>query len=230
MRLQETPSALHAPERNVWLTIPNALTVARLVAIVPFAFLAMHGKDRAALMLFVVACLTDTLDGTLARRFGQTSKIGRLLDPLADKLFTGAAFVVLSAFRAGLASIPIWVMAAVLLRDVLILSGSFLVYRASRNSGFQPSVYGKLNTLLEIGIVVCFLAQPDFPFLTAVIPGAYVLLLISLLASTGDYLRTGLRMVREPASTGGHSRTGASDLGPAAARRTLAGENSPPHR
>jgi cardiolipin synthase len=207
MRLQEPPSALHsgARERNVWLTIPNALTVARLVAIAPFAFLAMQGKDRAALILFVMAGLTDTLDGTIARRFGQTSKIGRLLDPLADKLFTGAAFVVLSAFRAGLTSIPRWVMVAVLLRDVFILCGSFLVYRASRNSGFQPSVYGKLNTLLEIGIVVCFLAQPDFPFLTTIIPAAYVVLLISLLVSAGDYLKTGLRMIRERASNSGNS-------------------------
>jgi cardiolipin synthase len=193
------------PERKVCLTIPNALTIGRLVAIVPFAFLAMHGKDRAALILFLVAGLTDTLDGTIARRFGQTSKIGRLLDPLADKLFTGAAFVVLSVFRGDLASIPIWVMVAVLLRDVLILCGSFLVYRASRSSGFHPSVYGKLNTLLEIGIVVCFLAQPDFPFLMTIIPGAYVVLLISLLVSAGDYLRTGLRMVREPASNSGSS-------------------------
>jgi cardiolipin synthase len=192
-------------ERSVWMTVPNALTIARLVAIAPFVLLAMQGRDRAALILFVVAGLTDTLDGTIARRFGQTSKIGRLLDPLADKLFTGAAYVVLSAFRPGLTSIPIWVMAAVLLRDVLILSGSLIVYRMSRNTGFQPSIYGKLNTLFEIGIVVVFLAQPDLPFLKAILPGTYIVLLISLLVSTGDYLKAGLRMTREPVSNSGHS-------------------------
>ena len=187
------------------MTVPNALTIARLVAIAPFVLLAMQGRDRAALILFVVAGLTDTLDGTIARRFGQTSKIGRLLDPLADKLFTGAAYVVLSAFRPGLTSIPIWVMAAVLLRDVLILSGSLIVYRMSRNTGFQPSIYGKLNTLFEIGIVVVFLAQPDLPFLKTILPGTYIVLLISLLVSTGDYLKAGLRMTREPVSRGGQS-------------------------
>lgn len=201
MPLQETPSAstVGVPERNVWLTIPNALTAARLAAMIPFALWAMQGRDRAALILFMVAGLTDTLDGTIARHFGQTSKIGRLLDPLADKLFTGLSFVVLSAFRPGLSSIPMWVMIAVLLRDVLILSGSFFVYRASRNSGFKPSIYGKLNTLLEISIVVFFLAQPDFPFLTAILPASYVILLLSLLVSAGDYVRTGLRMMREGA-------------------------------
>jgi len=199
MGVQATPSESRAGRRegDVWLTIPNALTAARLGAIIPFAWLAMRGQDRAALILFFLAGLTDTLDGTIARHFGQASRIGRLIDPIADKLFTGIAFVVLSMFRSGVTSIPVWVMAAVLLRDVLILSGSFIVYRVSRNSGFQPSVYGKINTLLEIGTVVCFLGQRDVPFLSSIFPAAYVLLLLSILVSAGDYFRNGLRMMGE---------------------------------
>lgn len=193
---QESRPGVH--ESNNWLTIPNALTVTRLGAIVPFAFLAIRGQDRAALILFVLAGLTDTLDGTIARHFGQASKIGRFLDPIADKLFTGVAFVVLSVFRPGLGSMPVWVMAAVLLRDVVILSGSLIVYRLSRNTGFQPSVYGKLNTLLEIGTVVCFLAQRDFPFLSAIFPATYVVLLLSILVSAADYFRSGMQMIAEP--------------------------------
>jgi cardiolipin synthase len=184
-------------ERDQWLTVPNVLTAARLIAIVPFALLAIEGRDRAALILFVLAGLTDTLDGTIARHFQQASRIGRLLDPLADKLFTGVSYVVLSAFRGGLDRIPVWVMTAVLLRDGLILSGSYLVYRASRNSGFKPSVYGKLNTFIELGVVVCFLAQVDLPFIKPVLPALYVILLLSLLVSIADYLRTGLRMIRQ---------------------------------
>jgi cardiolipin synthase len=183
-------------ESNAWLTIPNLLTVARMAALVPFTSWAMAGRDRAALILFFIAGLTDTLDGTIARHFGQSSKIGRLLDPLADKLFTGASFVVLSALRRGLPHIPIWLMTAVLLRDVLILFGSFVVYRRSRNSGFKPSIYGKLNTLFEIGVVILFLAQSDLPFLAAVLPFCYAILLLSLLVSAADYLRTGLRMMQ----------------------------------
>jgi cardiolipin synthase (CMP-forming) len=188
----------NSPERNAWLTVPNVLTALRLLAIVPFALLAMRGRYRAALILFVGAGLTDTLDGTIARRLGQTSKVGRLLDPLADKLFTVVSFVVLSISRPASSSIPIWVMCAVLLRDVLILVGSFIVYRASRNSGFKPSVYGKVNTLLELSVVVCFLSVPDLPFVAKLFPGLYIVLLVSLLVSTADYLRTGLLMMREP--------------------------------
>jgi len=198
MGVQAAPSERRprVREGDAWLTIPNVLTVARLGAIIPFAWLAMRGQDRAALILFLLAGLTDTLDGTIARKFGQASKVGRFLDPIADKLFTGVAFVVLSMFRSGLTSIPVWVMAAVLLRDALILCGSLIVYRVSRNSGFQPSVYGKLNTLLEIGTVVCFLGQRDVPFLSVSFPAAYVVLLVSILVSAGDYLRNGLRMMR----------------------------------
>ena len=169
MLQRESPVAPNSPatERDVWLTIPNALTVLRLISVAPFAWLAMRGSDRAALILFVVAGLTDTLDGTIARHWHQKSRIGRLLDPLVDKLFTGAAYVVLSAFRGGLSSIPVWVMVAVILRDILILCGSLVVYKGSRNSDFQPSIYGKLNTFLEIGIVVLFLSQSDFPLFGA---------------------------------------------------------------
>jgi cardiolipin synthase (CMP-forming) len=190
-------------ERDVWLTVPNALTLLRLLAIVPFSLLAIHGSDRAALLLFIAIGLTDALDGMIARRFGLRSKAGRLLDPLADKLFTGVSFVVLSAFRPGLASIPLWVMFAVLARDAFILAGSFVVYSASRNSGFKPSIYGKLNTLIEILVIVCFLAATELRFLSAALPGLYFLLLLSLLLSVGDYLRVGLRMMQRPSAKRG---------------------------
>jgi cardiolipin synthase len=188
-------------ERDLWLTVPNALTVLRLIAIVPFALAAMRGRDWVALVIFILAGLTDTLDGTIARHFQQASRIGRLLDPLADKLFTGVAYVVLAGFRQGFVRIPLWVMSLVILRDVLILSGSYLVYRVSRNSGFKPSIFGKLNTFVEIGVVVCFLAQADLPFITPILPALYVILLLSLLLSTGDYLRSGLRMMRRASSS-----------------------------
>jgi cardiolipin synthase len=202
MALEENLSASPSSsrERNVWLTIPNTLTLLRLIAIIPFAYLVTVGKDQQALILFILAGLTDTIDGTIARRFGQTSTVGRFIDPLADKLFTGVAYIVLSAFRSGLSSIPTWVMVAVLARDVLILVGSLVVYRTSSNAGFKPSVYGKLNTFIEIGVVVCFLAMGKLAFIVPLLPFFYILLLASLLVSTADYFRTGVRMMRAPAS------------------------------
>jgi cardiolipin synthase (CMP-forming) len=198
MTSEESPSkdTSDFSERKVWLTVPNVLTLLRVLAIIPFAWLAMRARDREALLIFFVAGLTDTLDGTIARRLGQTSKVGRLVDPLADKLFTGVSFVVLSAFRPGFSSIPKWVMVAVLSRDILILTGSFFVYAMSRNTGLKASVYGKLNTLLEICVVVCFLANSELPFIAKILPGLYIVLLISLVISAADYVRTGLHMIR----------------------------------
>jgi cardiolipin synthase len=183
-------------ESTAWLTIPNVLTLLRLLAIVPFAYLAMQGKDRAALLLFLIAGISDTIDGTIARRYGQASKLGRLLDPIADKLFTGVAYVVLAAFRPGLSRMPMWLMWAVVLRDVLILAGGMLVYEKSRNSGFKPSIWGKLNTLIEISVVVGFLGAADVPLFALLLPEAYIVLLVSLVISTVDYLRVGVRMAK----------------------------------
>jgi cardiolipin synthase (CMP-forming) len=182
-------------ERNVWLTLPNTLTFLRLLAIIPFCVLAMQGKDTLALIVFALAGLTDALDGAIARLLRQASKVGRLLDPVADKLYNGVSYVVLSLFRSGLTSIPIWVMAAVLARDVYILAGSFVVYRSRGNTSFKPSIYGKLNTLIEIGVVVCFLAAGEIR-LAPTLPYLYVLLLVSILISAADYSRTGLNMMR----------------------------------
>ena len=186
-------------ESTAWLTIPNGVTAIRILLILPFVALVTAGRDQEALVVFVIAGLTDTLDGTIARRWGQSSKSGRLLDPLADKLLTAASFITLSLFRSGLRVIPVWVMTAVVLRDLAILGGSMIIYRVRRNSGFQPSIFGKLNTLIEIGVVVCFLASSMIGFIAGLLPYLYVLLLISLLISAADYCRTGFRMLREPA-------------------------------
>lgn len=190
-------------ERSAWLTIPNALTLLRLALIVPFARLAMSGEDWAALAVLIAAGLTDVADGTIARRFGQASKVGRLIDPLADKLMTGAAFVVLALFRDGLPAIPLWLMSAALLRDVLILGGSALIYGRRRNSGFKPSTLGKLNTFVEIGVIVWFLASTGWTAIAPLLPVVYALMLGTLLASTGDYLLTGVRMFRGSAPPDG---------------------------
>jgi len=197
---REQASMAASPEFDRWLTIPNALTGLRLLALVPFVFLATRGSNRAALLLFVLAGITDTVDGTIARRLGQTSKLGRLLDPLVDKLFTGVSYVALSAFRLGLSHIPLGVMAAVLLRDFFILGGSLFVYSRSHNSGFRPSIYGKLNTFVEIGVVVCFLASGDVAFVARLMPVFYAILFVAIALSTVDYTRIGVQMLQAPRS------------------------------
>jgi cardiolipin synthase (CMP-forming) len=178
-------------------TLPNLLTIIRLILVIPFAWFLLKGADGVALGIFFVAGLTDILDGQIARWLGQTSKWGRLVDPIADKLLTCVAYVVLSLFRSGLPAIPMWVTIAVLSRDVVILVGAGVVYASVRSTGFKPTLFGKLNTVIELGVVCCFLAATATPGLRPFLNPLYWLLLISIVVSGGDYVVQGARMLRK---------------------------------
>jgi cardiolipin synthase len=187
-------------ETRNWRTIPNLLTALRMLLIVPFTCFALAGRDVAALAIWVVAGSTDSVDGYVARRLRQASRLGRLADPVADKLLTGAAFLVLSAFRGGLSAIPLWLMIAVIGRDILILLGCLAVYSSTRSTGFRPTLLGKANTFVELLVVTWFLASTPLPFLARALPALYVTALISILASAGDYTMQGIRMMHDAPS------------------------------
>ncbi len=184
-------------ETSSWRTLPNALTVFRIALIVPFAWLCVHGLDLFALGVFLLAGITDVVDGTLARVFHQKSKFGRLADPLADKLLTTTAFVALCFFHRNAPAIPAWIAIPVVLRDVFILLGCVIVYLVIHALPFQARAFGKANTLIEITTIVCFLASSRIFFVQSFMRPLYMLLLASLILSAGDYLAQGLRIVRE---------------------------------
>jgi cardiolipin synthase len=199
------PESLSAPqsggrdlerESGAWRTIPNLLTLLRLVLIAPFAWLCIRGDDVQALVVFLVAGISDILDGALARRFNQRSKFGRLADPLADKLLTTIAFLALSLFRAGHPAIPLWVALAVIGRDAFILVGAFVVYASTGSTAFRPDVLGKANTFIELGTIVLVLVSARLPLIAHLLKPVYILLIVSLIVSTIGYVRQGLGMMR----------------------------------
>ncbi len=106
------------------LTVPNLLTVFRMVLIPVFVTLLFYRRFSLALAVFILAGLTDGLDGLLARRFSQQSQLGTILDPIADKLMLVTAFIVLSMRSVfpqplpGHLPVPFWVTVAVISRDV----------------------------------------------------------------------------------------------------------------
>ncbi|MBV9759271.1 MAG: CDP-alcohol phosphatidyltransferase family protein [Acidobacteriaceae bacterium] len=183
-------------ESGAWLTIPNLLTLFRLVLIAPFGWLCIRGHNIPALFVFLIAGITDTLDGTLARRFNQRSKFGRLADPIADKLLTTVSFLALSLFRQGRPAIPLWVTIAVIGRDALILIGSFVVYVSTGSTAFQPGAFGKVNTFIELGTIVLVLVSARLAFLAHVLSPVYFMLILSLILSTTAYVLQGLRTMR----------------------------------
>jgi cardiolipin synthase (CMP-forming) len=105
-------------EQQRVLTIPNILSFLRLGSVPVFVWLFVTGRENAAVILYMVAAWTDFLDGYIARRFGQVSELGKLMDPLADRVMIVALAIALVAREA----LPWWLAAAIIGRDVLILS------------------------------------------------------------------------------------------------------------
>ncbi|MFW5825753.1 MAG: CDP-alcohol phosphatidyltransferase family protein [Marinobacter sp.] len=129
-----------------WQWIPNGLSLIRMLLVIPFAWALASGHYREALLLFVIAAVTDGLDGFLARCCGWKSRLGAILDPLADKLLMVTAFLVLALTGV----VPLWLFLLVLGRDLLIVGGGLLFHRFIGRFEVEPSAFGKLNTLVQI--------------------------------------------------------------------------------
>lgn len=131
------------------LTAPNQLTLLRMI-FVPFVVIELvDGRYFWALVLFVVAGFSDGLDGLLARRLKQQTLLGQYLDPIADKLLLSTMFLVLSILR----KIPWKYTVVVFSRDVSILAASAVLFAIAGLRDFRPSIFGKANTLSQIGAV-----------------------------------------------------------------------------
>jgi cardiolipin synthase len=137
---------------------PNLLTLMRLF-IIPFLVIEiLDGHYRISFALFMLAGISDALDGLLARWLSQRTTLGQYLDPIADKLLLSTLFVVLT--HVGM--IPQYVTVLVFSRDVGILLISTLLYVTNALRDFRPSLFGKLNTLVQIVALVVILCQKIF--------------------------------------------------------------------
>ncbi len=131
--------------RQIW-TAPNQLTLLRLIFIPFIVIFVIDGNYRWALVLFVLAGLSDGLDGTLARALNQRTVLGQYLDPIADKLLLSSLFLVLSLLH----KIPWRVTILVFSRDVCIIATCAVLYATTTLREFKPSVFGKVNTVAQI--------------------------------------------------------------------------------
>jgi cardiolipin synthase len=137
---------------------PNLLTLMRLF-IIPFLVIEiLDGNYRLAFTLFILAGVSDALDGLLARMLSQKTTLGQYLDPIADKLLLSTLFVVLTHVDL----IPRYVTVLVFSRDVGILLISTLLYMTNALRDFRPSLLGKLNTLAQIIALIAVLCQKIF--------------------------------------------------------------------
>jgi len=192
------------PMTRVW-TPANLLTVFRIVLTLPFLYLVKQGRFGWALLVFFIASLTDFFDGYVARKFDQQSPLGRFLDPLADKVLTTATYIVMAIPHEGFPSIPLWLAVAVVGRDIVILAGSAFVYLVTRYKGFKPALLGKVNTFVELGLIVWFLVFHTTGEFTYLLPGMYAVVMISIIGSGLEYISQGALLLvrhREKAANG----------------------------
>ncbi|WP_375737743.1 CDP-alcohol phosphatidyltransferase family protein [Pseudomonas boanensis] len=165
--------------------LPNLLTLLRLALVLPIAGLLLSERYSQALSLFVIASLSDALDGFLARQFGWTSRLGKLFDPLADKLLLVTSVICLAIAQL----LPSWLALLVCLRDLLILLGAGLFRMLVGPTQFTPSWLGKLSTLLQMVLVLVVLLGVSL--VTAIgpaIPPLIWLVAAVTLASGAEYI------------------------------------------
>jgi cardiolipin synthase len=147
-------------------TIPNLLSLLRMALVPPFIIALINGQSKRALLIVVLAAISDALDGFIARFFHQQSLLGSYLDPLADKLLVTAAYVILAVpglRHGGAFQVPVWVTVVVIARDVLLVVVALGLYLAANVRSFPPSLLSKITTVFQFGAVVVVLLTGLWP-------------------------------------------------------------------
>jgi cardiolipin synthase len=127
------------------MNLPNYITLFRVILIPFFINLMIYGYYREALLVFVVACITDALDGMIARLTKKKTQLGAFLDPMADKLLIVSAFVTLVL----LGKLPVWLVIIIVSRDMILIMGSLIIYFTTHNLKIEPSIIGKITTAMQ---------------------------------------------------------------------------------
>jgi cardiolipin synthase (CMP-forming) len=156
--------------RSAGLTTANQLTILRIVFIPVFIILLSYGRTGFALMIFIMAGVTDVLDGIIARRFGQKTSLGSVLDPLADKLLMVTSIVILSLPQMGFPNVlPRWLTILLISRDVLMMLVALMIVLMVGWRLFRPSIYGKASTLFQVitvfAVLYCNWREETVPLL-----------------------------------------------------------------
>lgn len=166
-----------------WL--PNAISLLRIALIGPILLLILNAQYGWALTLFFVAGFSDGIDGYLAKRYDWHTRLGALLDPVADKLLVAGMFITLAFTQ----HIPVWLAAVVIARDVIIIGGATAYNFLVKPVQGEPTRVSKLNTALELLFLLFVLSRAGFDWpdeITTTVLGAAVL--VTVVVSGVDYV------------------------------------------
>jgi len=172
------------------VNLPNLITIARILLVPVVVWAITAGEMRVAFLLFLLAGLSDAVDGFLAKRLGMTSNLGAHLDPLADKVLIVSIYVALGITEA----VPRWIVILVVSRDILIIGGLMLAWFLGKPMRVKPVLVSKLNTVAQIVFACLVLGALAFRLSFAAIEDAVMAIVAILtLASVGFYVREWVR-------------------------------------
>lgn len=142
----------------MYVNIPNFITLARVLSVPVIFWLLVSGNSRVAFFVFVCAGISDAVDGYLAKRFDWKTDLGAYLDPLADKLLIVSIYIALGVSH----EIPLWLVIAVVSRDILILLAVLLSWLMDHPVLIKPLVVSKINTAAQLVLAATVLADEGF--------------------------------------------------------------------
>lgn len=140
------------------MNIPNLITLGRVILVPVVFWLLVSGQTQLAFFAFVLAGVSDAVDGFIAKRFGLSTELGAYLDPLADKLLIVSIFVALGV----MGTLPSWLVIAVVSRDILIVLGVMLSWVLDQPVRIRPLIVSKANTLAQLVLAATVLADEGF--------------------------------------------------------------------
>jgi cardiolipin synthase len=172
------------------VSIPNLITLARILLVPVMVWAITSGEMQAAFLLFFVAGASDAIDGFLAKRFGMVTELGAYLDPVADKAMIVSIYVSLGIAEA----LPRWLVILVVSRDVMIVGAVILSWLVDKPMAPKPLLVSKLNTAAQIALALVVLATLAFEIDAAVaIEGLTALVASLTLLSIGFYVAEWVR-------------------------------------
>ncbi|MFB3855042.1 MAG: CDP-alcohol phosphatidyltransferase family protein [Vicinamibacterales bacterium] len=181
------------------MTTANQLTLLRMLLIPLFVILVVYGRPGWALIVFMLAGVTDGLDGLIARMARQKTNLGAWLDPMADKLLLVTTFVVLTLPNIGLANrIPLWLTVLIISRDVGIVLTVAIVNLAMGRRQFRPSAWGKAATAIYIMTAALVMFFNYLGRHSAVVDFAVYCALAVTLVSGFHYIFHAARIINQP--------------------------------
>lgn len=186
------PKSCDEGKAQVLLTYANQLTILRMIFIPCFVLLIIYGHEKSAMLLFILAALTDGLDGLLARKFQQRTVLGSFLDPMADKLLLTSAFVTLTVPSVPVVfHIPIWLTVTSISRDLLIALAALIIHLQTGHTEFAPSFLGKCTTAAQLIMVAVVMLANLTPAVTpALEPLVFATLLLTVASGLHYFYRS----------------------------------------